>query len=93
MPHDGFVGFSHASENYVDAHPDASPYMYYARKHNPTIIYDSVASVPARAARHRNFNDFVADVNASAIPQWVFVTPNLVRHCSRRDIYVTESKP
>lgn len=48
------------------------------RKHNPTIIYDSVALVPSRAALHRNFNDFAADINASAIPQWLFVTPNLV---------------
>jgi len=42
------------------------------------IVYDSVATVPSRAAKIRNFNDFAADVNASAIPQWVFVTPNLV---------------
>jgi len=34
--------------------------------------------VPARAALQRTFNDFAADVNASAIPQWLFVTPNLV---------------
>jgi hypothetical protein len=48
------------------------------RKHNPTILYDSVANVPARRALHRNFNDFAADVNASAIPQWVFITPNMI---------------
>jgi len=48
------------------------------RKHNPLIIFDSVASIPSRAARIRNFNDFAADVNASAIPQWAFITPNLV---------------
>jgi hypothetical protein len=48
------------------------------RKHNPTIIYDSVASVPSRLAKHRNFNDFAVDVNASALPQWLFVTPNMV---------------
>ena len=48
------------------------------RKHNPTIIYDSVASVPSRLAKHRSFNDFAVDVNASALPQWVFVTPSMV---------------
>ena len=48
------------------------------RKHNPPILYDSVANIPSRLARIRNFNDLVADVNASAIPQWLFVTPNLV---------------
>jgi Phosphoesterase family len=52
--------------------------MFYVRKHNPLIIYDSVATVPARAAKIRNFNDFATDVNASAIPQWLFITPNMV---------------
>ena len=35
-------------------------------------------AVPARAALHRTFNDFAVDVNASALPQWMFITPNLV---------------
>ena len=56
----------------------APPYTYYVRKHNPTVIYDSVVNVPERLARHRNFNDLVADVNASVVPQWLFVTPNIV---------------
>ncbi|KAI0039224.1 hypothetical protein FA95DRAFT_1528662 [Auriscalpium vulgare] len=76
LPTDGFSGFNFTSENYLNG--SAPPYTYYVRKHNPTIIYDSVASVPSRAALHRNFNDFAADVNASALPQWLFVTPNLV---------------
>lgn len=42
------------------------------------MLFDSVASVPERALRHRNFNDFAADVNADALPQWLFITPNLV---------------
>ncbi|KZS96980.1 hypothetical protein SISNIDRAFT_406855 [Sistotremastrum niveocremeum HHB9708] len=76
MPTDGFQGFNYTSENYLNS--SAPPYTYYVRKHNPLVIYDSVANVPARLARHRNFNDFAADLNASAIPQWLFVTPNLV---------------
>ena len=48
------------------------------RKHNPTILYDSVVNVPSRLARVRNFNDLVADVNASAIPLWLLITPNMV---------------
>jgi len=67
---------SYTSKNYVNT--SAPPYAFYVRKHNPPIIYDSVASVPSRLARNRNFNDFAADVNASALPQWVFVTPNMV---------------
>jgi hypothetical protein len=67
---------SYTSQNYVNT--SAPGYVYYVRKHNPTMIYDSVASVPSRLAKHRNFNDFAADVNASALPQWMFVTPNMV---------------
>lgn len=48
------------------------------RKHNPPVLYDSVVNVPSRAARIRNFNDLVADINASVIPQWLFITPNMV---------------
>ena len=70
------IHHSFTSKNYVNT--SAAPYVYYVRKHDPTIIYDSVASVPSRLARHRNFNDFAADVNASALPQWIFVTPNMV---------------
>ncbi|GJJ13952.1 hypothetical protein Clacol_008209 [Clathrus columnatus] len=76
MPSDGFQGFNFTQQDYVT--PSAPPYTYYVRKHNPLIIFDSVASIPSRAARIRNFNDFAADVNASAIPQWAFITPNLV---------------
>ncbi|KAI0261864.1 phosphoesterase family-domain-containing protein [Gloeopeniophorella convolvens] len=76
MPSDGFEGFNFTSNNYLNS--SAPPYTYYVRKHNPTIVYDSVASVPSRLILHRNFNDFAADVNASVVPQWLFVTPNLV---------------
>lgn len=48
------------------------------RKHCPPVLYDSVVNVPERLARIRNFNDLVVDVNASAIPQWVFITPNMI---------------
>ncbi|KAI0032181.1 phosphoesterase family-domain-containing protein [Vararia minispora EC-137] len=76
MPTDGFNGETFSSVNYVD--PTAANYTYYQRKHNPPILYDSVSGVPSRAARVRNFNDFAADVNTSALPQWMFVTPNMV---------------
>ncbi|KAF8589081.1 hypothetical protein K439DRAFT_462946 [Ramaria rubella] len=76
MPTDGFQGFNFTQPNYLNS--SAPPYTYYVRKHSPTIVYDSVANVSSRLARHRNFNDFAADVNASAIPQWLFITPNLV---------------
>ncbi|KAI0292822.1 phosphoesterase family-domain-containing protein [Multifurca ochricompacta] len=90
MPTDGFTGFSFSSANYLS--PGSSrTRAFYVRKHNPLIIYDSVATVPSRAARIRNFNDFAADVNANAIPQWVFVTPNLVNDGHDTDVKFTSS--
>ncbi|KZV64871.1 hypothetical protein PENSPDRAFT_545676, partial [Peniophora sp. CONT] len=76
LPYDGFNGTEFSSTNYVT--PGAADYAYYMRKHVPPMLYDSVKAVPSRAARVRNFNDFAADVNASALPQWMFVTPNMV---------------
>jgi hypothetical protein len=67
---------SYTSKDYVNT--SAPGYVYYVRKHNPTVIYDSVASARPRLARHRNVNDFAAEVNASALPRWIFVTPNVV---------------
>ncbi|KAH7908253.1 phosphoesterase family-domain-containing protein [Hygrophoropsis aurantiaca] len=68
MPYDGFAGF-----NYTN--PDG--YTYYVRKHNPLIMYDSVAQNTTRTARIRNFNDFSVDVGNNSLSQWIFVTPNL----------------
>ncbi|KAG6326620.1 hypothetical protein ID866_12469, partial [Astraeus odoratus] len=68
MPTDGYQGYSFTN-------PDG--YTYYMRKHDPLIIYDSVALNPVRAARIRNFNDFAYDVGNNTLPQWFFVTPNM----------------
>lgn len=76
LPYDGYTGFNYTQKNYLNA--TAGNYTYYVRKHNPTILMNSVANVTSRALRHRNFNDFAVDVNADALPQWMFITPNLV---------------
>jgi hypothetical protein len=55
MPTDGY-------EPYNFTNPDN--YTYYVRKHNPLVIYESVANISTRAARIRNFNDFAVDVCA-----------------------------
>ncbi|KAH9960010.1 phosphoesterase family-domain-containing protein [Russula dissimulans] len=76
LPTDGFEGFNFTSKNYVNtSSPD---YTFYVRKHNGLIVHDSVASVASRRALIRNFNDFAVDVNASSLPQWIWVTPNMV---------------
>ena len=51
MPYDGFAG-DYAQTNYLNA--SAGSYTYYKRKHNPHIIFNSVAAVPNRALRVRN---------------------------------------
>lgn len=83
MPYDGFAG-DYAQPNYINT--SAPAYTYYKRKHNPHIILNSVASNPSRALRVRNFNDFAADVNASALPQHVWITPNLVNDAHDTDV-------
>jgi hypothetical protein len=65
-----------SSADYVT--PGAANYPFYMRKHNPPTLYDSVLDNPERTARIRNFNDFAVDATAGALPQWIFVTPNMV---------------
>ena len=67
---------SYTSTNYLNT--SAPPYTLWVRKHDPLIVYDSVAANATRRANIRNFNDFAVDVNASALPQWMFVTPNML---------------
>lgn len=68
MPTDAYEGYNFTnSDNYT----------YYVRKHNPLVIYESVANISTRAARIRNFNDFAVDVGNDSLSQWIFITPNL----------------
>ncbi|KAJ6502849.1 phosphoesterase family-domain-containing protein [Mycena vitilis] len=76
MAADGFYGFGFAAPNY--ASPSSPPYPYYVRKHNPLIIYDAVSQDAERVKRIRTFNDFANDVVNGTLPQWMFVTPNMV---------------
>lgn len=65
MPTDGYTGYNFTN-------PDN--YTYYARKHNPCIIYDSISQNSTRALRDRNFNDFAVDVGAV----WLFCAIRLL---------------
>ncbi|KAJ7438392.1 phosphoesterase family-domain-containing protein [Mycena galericulata] len=76
MPTDEYYGVSYTAPNY--ASPASAPYPYYMRKHNPLMVYDAVSQDPQRVARIRTFNDFANDVVNGTLPQWVFVTPNMV---------------
>lgn len=65
------------SANYLEDDED-SEYSFYVRKHNPVGIFDSVSQNETRSGRIRNFNDFANDVVNGSLPQWSFVTPNMV---------------
>ncbi|KAF8190982.1 phosphoesterase family-domain-containing protein, partial [Mycena galopus ATCC 62051] len=76
MADDEFYGFMFSAPDYSD--PASGTYPYYMRKHNPLVIYDAISQDSARAKRIRTFNDFANDVVNGTLPQWVFVTPNMV---------------
>jgi hypothetical protein len=41
------------------------------------MSYDSVTSDVNRLAKSKNFTMFYRDLNANALPQWMFITPNM----------------
>ena len=54
---------------------DAAP--LYRQKHNPFIYFDSVRTDPARCNRIVPFTQFTADAQANALPDFVWITPNM----------------
>jgi hypothetical protein len=49
----------------------------YAKKHNPFIYYDDIASSPARCRRLVGFAQLAADLRRGQLPTYVWITPNL----------------
>jgi phosphatidylinositol-3-phosphatase len=49
----------------------------YRQKHNPFIYYDDIRNNPARCAKIVPFTQFVADTRAQALPDFVWITPNM----------------
>ncbi|KAK3350058.1 phosphoesterase family-domain-containing protein [Lasiosphaeria hispida] len=69
LPYPGFGGFNFSNQaTYEDD---------YVRKHNPLILYDSVAHNATRVKQIKNFTSFDGDLRAEKIPQWSFITPNM----------------
>ncbi|KAL4768889.1 phosphoesterase family-domain-containing protein [Aspergillus nidulans var. acristatus] len=69
MPYPGFEGFNYSNqETYADD---------YVRKHNPLILYDSVAENDMRRRQIKNFTHFDDDLANEKLPQWAFFTPNM----------------
>lgn len=51
----------------------------YVRKHNPAVMFDSVATNADRLSRIKNLTQFQVDLDGNKLPQWMFITPNMVR--------------
>jgi acid phosphatase len=69
MPYTGFEGSGY--RNQQNGRND------YVRKHNPAVMYDSVARKGDRASRIKNLTMFNTDLAANTLPQWMFITPNM----------------
>lgn len=54
---------------------DAAP--LYRQKHNPFIYFDNVRNNPARCAKIVPFTAFQTDLAANALPDFVWITPNM----------------
>ncbi|KAH8901975.1 phosphoesterase [Coniochaeta sp. PMI_546] len=69
QPYSGFEGMG-----YVNQQTKANDYV---RKHNPAVIYNSVAKDQERLAKIKNLTMFYSDLAANTLPQWMFITPNM----------------
>lgn len=69
MPYTGFEGMS-----WVNQKTGANDYV---RKHNPPVIFNSVAESVDRLAKIKNLTMFYYDLELDLLPQWMFITPNM----------------
>ncbi|ONH67792.1 putative acid phosphatase [Cyberlindnera fabianii] len=83
MPYAGFEGFE-----YVNQQNGANDYV---RKHNPLVLYDSVATDSDKLANIKNLTTFYEDLENETLPQWMFITPNMTSdgHDSTIDVSAT----
>jgi acid phosphatase len=65
LPYPGYPGFNYTLS------PKANDYV---RKHNPLIIFDSIANNASRAAQIKNFTSFDDDLKAEKLPQCKILT-------------------
>src|SRR5262245_41987636 len=49
----------------------------YRQKHNPFIYFDNIRGNPARCNKIVPFSQLEADLQANALPQYVWITPNM----------------
>lgn len=72
MPGPGYMG--EASEG----QPGIGGNWDYVRKHNPFVSFESVTRKGERLLKLGSFNDFQRAFKAKTLPQFVFMTPNMM---------------
>lgn len=70
MPSPGYLG--------NDSLADDGATIDYVRKHNPFASYDSVANHGFKLINVRSLDDFMRDVDAGTVPQFVMMSPNML---------------
>lgn len=69
MPYTGFDGNEYRNQQ--------NGRNAYVRKHNPAILYESVADSGSRLGKIKNLTSFYSDLKEDILPQWMFITPNM----------------
>lgn len=67
LPSTGFQG-----KEYPETGPDN-----YVRKHNPLVLFNSVADHEERLSQIKDFDSFYDDLHNEKLPQYMFITPNM----------------
>jgi phosphatidylinositol-3-phosphatase len=55
---------------------DGTVVQLYAKKHNPFVLFDSVASDPDRMAQVKDYSELAADLDSPNPPDFVWISPN-----------------
>lgn len=69
LPYAGYQGFNFSNQQTFANN--------YVRKHNPLVLFDSIASNATKLSQIKNFTSLQSDVKANTLPQWAFITPNM----------------
>lgn len=78
MPYSGFQG-----DGWVNQENGKEDYV---RKHNPAVIYNANGGREDRLEYMKNMTMFYEDLRNDALPQWMFVTPNMTSDAHDSDI-------
>ncbi|KAM7198873.1 Phosphoesterase family domain containing protein [Naviculisporaceae sp. PSN 640] len=78
LPFVGFEGARYSQGKKIP--PD------YVRKHNPLIMFDSVAKNETRTRNIKGLDAFYRDLEDRRLPQWIFITPNMTNNAHDTNI-------